>query len=115
MPAPTRLFDISNGNGATVNGETVDRGTLIWYRDNAAKNDVVDSVCLAYGYQATVTNPNFGRPGEPETIPNPQSKQAFFNRQVTQWLRETIRSVKLRTAEATARETADAAILADLP
>lgn len=28
MPAPTKLFDVGNGNGAVLSGETVDRGTL---------------------------------------------------------------------------------------
>jgi hypothetical protein len=38
MPAPNKLFDVANGNGATIGGETVVRGTLIWYKDNAAKS-----------------------------------------------------------------------------
>ncbi len=94
MPAPSKLFDISNGNGAVIGGETVTRGTLIWYANNAAKNKVEDQFALAYGYQATVTNPAFNPAlpvdpiTNPATIPNPQSKAAFFNRQLTQFIKD---------------------------
>lgn len=111
MPAPTKLFDVANGNNATISGETVTRGTLIWYKDNAAKNKVIQRFCEAYGYQATIPDPN--KPGQ--TIPNPVSDQTFFNRQLTQYIKDIVRARGINAAVATASITAAAAEDADLP
>lgn len=113
--APTKLFDVSNGNGVVSGGVTVARGTLIWYRDNAAKNKVIDNFCAAYGYQETVPNPNAGQPGEPDTIPNPQGKQVFFNKQISNYIRDIVRSQAIKVASETAAKTAADAEDADLP
>jgi len=115
MPAPTKLFDVSNGNGAVIGGETVTRGTLIWYKDNAAKNKVEDQFAIAYGYQATVPNPLFGQNGQPATIPNPQSKAGFFNRQLTQFIKESVKSSQGQAAAAAAAASASASADTDLP
>lgn len=115
MPAPTKLFDVSNGNGAVISGETVDRGTLIWFRDNAAKNKVIDNFVYAYGYTDTVPNPNFGQPGEPATIPNPVGKQPFFNRIIRDYIRDVVQSREIKAAEDAARATAAGTIDTDLP
>lgn len=111
MPAPTKLFDVANGNGAVISGETVTRGTLIWFRDNAAKNKVIQRFCEAYGWTATVPDPN--NPGQ--TIPNPVSDQTFFNRQLTAYIKDIVRSQGINAAVATASITAAAAEDADLP
>lgn len=113
--APTKLFDVGNGNGAVIGGNTVTRGTIIWYRDDAAKNKVIDNFCAAYGYQDVVPNPNAGQPGEPDTIPNPQGKQAFFNKQVSNYIRDIVRSQAIKVASETAAKTAADAEDADLP
>jgi len=40
--------------------------------------EFVNAVCDEYGYQATVSNPAYEEGnGQPETIPNPISKQVF--------------------------------------
>ena len=114
MPAPTKLFDVGNGNGAVIGGETVTRGTLIWYKDNAAKNKVEDQFALAYGYQATIPNPLFGQNGEPATIPNPQSKAAFFNKQLTAYIKDIVKASQVQAA-ATAAASASATADTDLP
>jgi len=111
MPAPTKLFDVTNGNGATLGGETVDRGTLIWYRDNAAKNKVVDNFVYAYGYTDNVPDPD--NPGQ--TIPNPTNKQAFFNRIIRDYIKDVVRGREIKVAEDTAKATAGSTIDADLP
>lgn len=111
MPAPTKLFDVSNGNGAVIGGETVDRGTLIWFRGNAAKSKVIDAFVYAYGYQDNVDDPN--NPGQ--TIPNPVSKQPYFNRIIRDYIRDVVRGREIAVAEATARATAAGAIDTDLP
>lgn len=82
--APTKLFDVRNG-GATA--------TTIEYKDAAGKATVIDAFCAAYGYAAKVPNPAFDgtKPEDPvsnpTTIDNPQSKQQFFNRHLTGYLR----------------------------
>ena len=113
MPAPTKLFDVANGNGAVIGGETVTRGTIIWYKDNAAKNKVEDQFALAYGYQTTVPNPLFGQNGEPATIPNPQSKATFFNRQLTQYIKDIVKSSQVQAAAAATAAAASASATAD--
>jgi len=119
--APTKLFDVSNGNGAVISGTTVTRGTIIWYRDNEAKNKVMQAFADAYGYQATVPNPAFG-PSKPEdpvtnpaTIPNPQGIQVFFNRQITQYIKDVVRGVEVKMAAEAAAASAGSTIDADLP
>ena len=111
MPAPTKLFRIDNGNGAVLNAETITRGTVIWYRNNEAKQSVIDDFCAAYEYQATVPDP--ARPGQ--TIPNPQSQQEFFNDQLRRFIREVIRGQRVQTAANSAGASAGAAADGDLP
>lgn len=111
MPPPTKLFRIDNGNGATINAETATRATLIWYRDNAAKQSVIDDFCDAYGYKATIADP--ARPGQ--MIPNPVSQQEFFNDQLRRYIREVIRGQRVQAAANSAGASAGAAADNDLP
>lgn len=111
MPAPIKLFSVNKGNGAVINAETATHATLIWYRDNAAKQSVIDDFCAAYGYQATIPDP--ARPGQ--TIPNPQSQQDFFNDQLRRFIREVIRGQRVQAAASSAGASAGAAADADLP
>ena len=121
MPAPTKLFDVSNANGATIGGETVVRGTLIWYKDNAAKNKVEDQFAIAYGYPVTVTNPTYNPAlpvdpiTNPQTIPNPQSKGVFMNKQLTQYIKDIVKASQVQAAAATAAATAGTSADAELP
>lgn len=44
----------------------------------AIASEVVDAICEEYGYQALLPNPAYSEGnGQPETIPNPQSKAQF--------------------------------------
>lgn len=111
MPAPNKLFDIKNGNGVVDGAETVTRGTLIWYGDNAAKDKVIDRFCAAYGYQDNIDDPN--NPGQ--QIPNPQGRQAFFNARLTDFIKDVVKAQAIREASATAAATADSTETTDLP
>ena len=112
---PTKLFDVRNGNGLTLDAVTYPRATAIVFRDNAAKNKVMDAFASAYGYQATIPNPNAGQEGQPATIPNPQTQQAFFNQQITRYIRDIVRSEEIKAAAKTAGDNAAATVDADLP
>lgn len=114
---PTRLFDVRNGNGLTEAGTTYTRATYIAFKDNASKDAIIDAVCAMGGYQATIPNPAYGRnvEGSQPTIANPQTKQAFFNKRIEQFLRDNYRAWKTSAAEKAAKATAEAAADAELP
>lgn len=107
---PQKLFDVRNGNGLTENGTTYNRATYIAFKDNASKDAIIDAVCSMGGYQATIGTDEQGQP-----IPNPQSKQAFFNKRIEQFLRDNYKAYKVSTAEKAAKATAEAAAGAELP
>lgn len=108
---PTRLFDVRSGNGLVLDGVTYPRATVIVYSGNAGKDAIIDALALMGGYQDTVPDPN--NPGQ--TIPNPQSKQAFFNKRLEQFIRDNYKAAKISTAEKAAKATAEAAADAELP
>lgn len=41
--APTKLFDIRNGDGAAIGTDTYPSATIIAYQDAAAKTEVIDA------------------------------------------------------------------------
>lgn len=108
---PTKLFDVRSGNGLVESGTTYSRATYIAFKDNASKDAIIGAFCLMRGYQATVPDP--ANPGS--TIPNPQSKQQFFNKAIEQFLRDTYKASKVHAAEQSARTTAAATADAELP
>lgn len=117
MQVPTRLFDVRNGNGLVENGTTYNRATYIAFKDNASKDAIIDAVCAMGGYQATIPNPAYDPnvEGSQPTIPNPQTKQAFFNKRIEQFLRDNYKAWKISTAEKAAKATAESAADAELP
>lgn len=112
---PTKLFDVRNGNGLTLDAVTYTRATAIVYRDNAAKDKVESAFATAYGYQETIPNPNAGQEGQPATIPNPESKRAFMQKQLTRYIKDIVRSEDIKAAAKTAGDNAAASVDADLP
>lgn len=114
---PTRLFAVRNGNGLTESGTTYTRATYIAFKDNTSKDALIDAVCAMGGYQATVPNPAYDPnvEGSQPTIPNPQTKQQFFNKRIEQFLRDNYRAWKTSVAEKAAKATAEAAADAELP
>jgi hypothetical protein len=114
---PTRLFDVRNGNGLTIDSVTHNHATYIAFKDKASKDAMIDAICAMGGYQATVPNPaydpNVG--GSQPTIANPQTKQQFYNKRIEQFLRDNYRAWKTSVAEKAAKATAEAAADAELP
>lgn len=84
--SPTKLFDVRNGNGIVDNGTTQPVATYIAYRDAAAKQTVIDALCDVGNYDAL----------DPATRP---TKQAFANREISNWLRERVRDSRHRTEQ----------------
>jgi DNA-directed RNA polymerase specialized sigma24 family protein len=106
MPAvPAKLFDVRNGNGCVdSDGTAYPRATLIVFKNNAAKDGVIEAFASAYSYQATI-----------DGKPNPQSVQAFFHQKIQQHIRDIYRAAKTSAAAATAIATAAANAEAELP
>lgn len=73
MPAlPNKAFDVRNLNGAVdPDTTTYPRATGVVFKDNAAKDKLIDEVCANQNYDAL----------DPTTRP---TKQNFFN----QWLQQ---------------------------
>lgn len=83
--APTKLLDVRNGNGIVDAGVVQAQATYIVYKDNAAKQDVIDALCDLGNYDAL----------NPATRP---SRQAFANQEIKNWLRDKVRQNRQRKA-----------------
>lgn len=79
---PTKLFDV-RGGGATQ--------TNIVYRDAAAKDLVIDAFCTLGSYQDTISG-----------LPNPQTRQQFFNNELQQIIRDKVAALRHQVAAAAA-------------
>jgi hypothetical protein len=114
---PQKLFDVRNGNGLTIDGTTYPRANYIAFKDNAAKDAMIDAVCAMGGYQATVPNPAYDPAveGSQPTIANPQTKQQFYTKRIEQFLRDNYKAYKTSVAEKAAKATAETAADAELP
>lgn len=108
---PTKLFAVKNGNGAVDGGNTYPDATIIIFKNAQAKSATIDAFAQAYGYQANVPAPN--NPGQ--TVPNPVSKQQFFNQQIQKYLSEVVLSAKINVDVEAARKKASDNLKADLP
>jgi hypothetical protein len=99
---PTKLFDVRNG-GTTA--------TTIEFRDASAKQAVIDAFAVARGYQVTIADPqNAG-----QLIPNPQSKQQFFNAALTRFVNDTYKPQALKLASEAQIKAIEKTISDDLP
>lgn len=106
---PVKLFDVRNGNRVVDNGTTYPQAIVIPFKDKAAKDKLIDAFAKAYNYQDTI-------PGENgTTIPNPQSKTVFANRQITRYLKDILESAEVNAASDAARKTASDALKTELP
>lgn len=114
---PTRLFDVRNGNGLTIDGTTYTRATYIAFKDNASKEAIIDAICAMGGYQAAVPNPAYDPnvEGSQPTIANPLPKQQFFNKRIESFIRDNYKAYKISVAEKVAKATAETAADAELP
>lgn len=100
MPAiPSKIFDVRQGNNAVDSDATVyPRATLIVFKDNAAKDAVIDAFADVYGWEAM----------DAGTRPN---KRAFFNQELQYLIREIVRQGRERTEQ----KKLTAPVLTDLP
>lgn len=118
---PTGLLDVRSGNGLTINSGgdagTYTRATYIAFKDNASKDAIIDAVCAMGRYQETVPNPAYNPNvvGSQPTMPNPVSKQAFFNKRLRDFLRDNYRAYKISVAEKAAKAAAETTADAELP
>lgn len=101
---PTRLFDVRNGNGIVDGANAYAAATYIAYKDAASKNKIIDAFCAAYGYQTTIGGQ-----------PNPQSKQAFYNQQLTRFIKEVYKAQLVKAAAETAGKNAGDSADAEVP
>lgn len=109
---PTRMFDVRNGNGVINAGVTYPQAVVIVFKDKASKDEMIDAFAAQYTYQATIPDP--ANPSGPQ-IPNPQTKQAFMNKQITAYLRDVFKAAQAQAATSAAQKTASDAADAKLP
>lgn len=112
MPAiPNKLFDVRNGNGVTDTDSTVyNRAELIVFKDNAAKNAMLDAFAAVRGYQATIPDPQ----NQGQTIPNPKGTLVFFRQELTAILKEIYKAYKVQAAIKAAQDSANASVTDEL-
>lgn len=84
--APTKLLEVRNGNNIVDNGVSQLFATYIAYKDNAAKQNVIDALCDLGNYDAL----------DPATRP---SRQAFANQEIKNWLRDKVKQNRQRLAQ----------------
>lgn len=89
-----KLFDVRNGNNATIGTDTYVNATIIGYQNGSGKQKVIDAFCKVGGYQDNIPDPS----NPEQTIPNPMSRQQFFNRELTQFIKDRIRHARSVTA-----------------
>ena len=84
--APTRLYDVRNGNGIVDNGTAQPQATYIAYKDAAAKQAVIDAFCDVGNYDGL----------DPATRP---TRQAFFNRELLAHVKDVVKQSRQRTIQ----------------
>lgn len=105
MPAPDKRFRVDRIRSGQVNGETVNQGMLIWFRDKASFDVIVDAFADKYGYDETMTMPT----GQVRVFNG--TKAEFFELTLSRILKSTVVEYRQRMAE---RKSVDEEI-AELP
>ena len=82
--APSKLFDVRNGNSIVDKGVEQPQAIYIVFRDASAKQAVIDAICDTGNYDSL----------DPATR---LTKAAFANREIQFWLRDKVRSSRERT------------------
>lgn len=85
--APSKAFDVRNGNNIVDSAITQPFATYIVYQDNAKKNNVIDALCDLGNYDAL----------DPATRP---TRQNFANNEIRNWLKDKVRANRERIAAA---------------
>lgn len=81
---------------------------------NKFSTAMANAFAEAYGYPATVPNPLYTPGGvEPETIPNPQTKEQFAQGQIVRFCKEVVKGYLSKQAQ-TKAQTSIAASVAEI-
>lgn len=94
MPAPTKLLAVVSAVDATNDSEDVLHGSIIWFRDAAAKSEVITAFAEAMGYNQSGNN----------TV----SQAEFFNACVADYITTIIKNNFINKAVTLAAESAQA-------
>lgn len=94
MPAPEKRYRIDRIVRGQVNGEAVEQAMMIWFRDRASLQVVIDAFADQYNYNETMTMPQ-GQVRINEGI----TPVEFFQKILTSIIRETVVSYRQRLAE----------------
>lgn len=107
---PTRLFDARPGNGVVDGGTTYPAAIVILFgtvegrTPTQNKNVFLDAFAVANSYQATING-----------APNPQSKQGFFLRVLTDYMKSEYRRGTVNVAADSAAKAAGEVVDRELP
>jgi hypothetical protein len=108
VPPPSKRYQVGRLFRANVNGETVNHGALIWFRDKASADVVLDAFADKFGYGETITMPQ-GQERRYEGM----TKADFFELVLTRLIRSTVIEYRRANAE-TASVTAELPELPDV-
>jgi hypothetical protein len=109
MPPPLKRYDVARLSRATVNGEMVNHGVLVWLRDKASVDLLVEAIAWKYDYNEL--DPRF-MDTNPVRI-NQMSKPDFVSAVLSRILRDAIIDYRRANAE-TASVTAELPELPDV-
>lgn len=82
---------------------------VVGFTDAAARSVIVDALGKAYSYPATINDPKLG------AIPNPESPDNFFARQLSIWIKEVAHTELIKQAVEIARITKTTELETDFP
>jgi hypothetical protein len=93
MPPPSRRYRVDRIRSGQLNGETVNQGMLVWFRDKASFDVIVDAFADKYGYETTMTMPT----GQVRVFDG--TKAEFFELTLSRILKSTVVEYRQRLAE----------------
>ena len=93
MPPPVKRYRVDRIRSGQLNGETVNQGMLVWFRDKASFDVIVDAFADKYGYDETMTMPA----GQVRVFDG--TKAEFFEAMLTRILKTTVVEYRQRLAE----------------
>lgn len=94
MPAPDKRFRVDRIVRGQVNGEAVEQAMMIWFRDRASLQVVIEAFADQYNYNETITMPQ----GQVR-INDGITQVEFFQKMLTRIMRETVVNYRQRLAQ----------------
>ncbi len=107
MPPPVKRYKTERISRGNVNGETVNFGLLLWFRDKDSVDLAAEAIAQKYGYYSNMEDVDGAQLGRFRNI----SRVDFLELAVRQWIRDAIIDYRRANAE-TASVTAE---LPELP